>query len=290
MTDSYDHLSPSAQEWVHLSAAERIARMRMRRYIDFPRCRYVLDLMADQLTRPPGSLKVNILVWGESGQGKSTIMKKYLRDHPAVFDAAVGVRRTPVVAVEMPPMCDVRWLYFELLSAVDAPTTTARANLPLMADRIVKLYRMMEVRQIVIDELHNMLNGSVRQQRSLLAVIRHLSNTLEIPLVLFGTQDAREALMHDRQLARRFRFISLPTWDPGDEFNALVGSIIRSLPLRRPSQLTARALRMLATHTQGVTAHVFETVTELGVRAIETEEERITGADMVAYLKPPVVA
>lgn len=123
----------------------------------------------------------------------------------------------------------------------------------------------------------------------MLTVIRHLSNTLEIPLVLFGIQDAREALMHDRQLARRFRFVELPVWEPSEEFNALVGSVLRSLPLRRPSLLTTRALKMLAAHSQGVNANVFETLIELGVCAILSEEDRITANDVIEHLKLPAL-
>lgn len=290
MPDPYEHLAPSAREVIDLSAAERIAKLRTRKFMDYPRCRYILDLMAEQIDRPKGSIKLNLLIWGESGQGKSTIVRKYLRDHPPLSDRTRGIRRTPVVGIEMPPMCDIKWFYTDLLRAIDAPPETGRSQIPLMAERIVHLYRMMDVRQIVIDESHNMLMGTIRQQRTMLAVIRHLSNTLEIPLVLFGTQDAREALLHDRQLARRFRFVDLPIWEAGEEFNALVGSVLRTLPLRRPSVLTSRAIKVLATHSQGVTASIFETLIELGVRAIQSEEERITATDVIEHLKLPAIA
>lgn len=290
MADPYNHLGPTAREFISLSAAERIAKMRSRKFTDYPRCRYALDLMAERIERPQGSLKPNLLIWGEPGQGKTTIFRKHLLDHPAVFDREAGVRRTPVVGIEMPPMCDIKWFYTELLRAVGAPLGSGQSQIPLMAARIVELYRIMGVRQIAIDEAHNMLMGTVRQQRTMLAVIRNLTNILEIPLVLFGIQDAREALMHDRQLARRFHFVELPVWGVGEEFNALVGSVLRTLPLRRPSLLTARALKLLATHSQGVTAHVFETLIELGVIAIQSEEERITAKDVIEHLQLSAVA
>jgi hypothetical protein len=289
MTEAYGHLGPSALEAIALPPKERIAKIQSRRFTEYPRCRFILDLMRDQIEQPNGVIKPNLLVWGESGQGKSTIMTKHLRDHPAVFDKQAGVRRTAVVGLEMPPICDVKWFYIKLLGAIDAPVSEGRSNIPVVADRVVALYRLMGVRQILIDEAHNMLMGSVRQQRIMLTVIRHLSNELGIPLVLFGIQDAREAMMHDRQLTRRFRFVELPMWGAGEEFQALVGSILRSLPLRRPSPLTARALKALLSHSDGGTAKLFETLIDLGLDAIRSGEERITPEMINDYISLPVL-
>jgi hypothetical protein len=285
MSDDYTHLGPAARESIDCPAEERIIRINSRRFTDYPRCRSVLEMMTGQIAQPKGSLKPNHLIWGESGQGKSTIIKKHLREHVPVFDEAAGIRHTPVIGIEMPPMCDVRWFYGDLLRAIDAPLTPARGIHSALVQRIMKLYQMLGVRQIVIDEAHNMLVGSVNQQRAMLAAIRHISNQLEVPLVLVGTRDAREALMHDRQLTRRFRFIELPVWKEGQEFDALVGSVLRSLPLRRPSVVTPRALKTLVSHAEGITACVFETLVNLGVRAIETGEERITSAAIIEYTK-----
>ena len=51
MADPYDHLAPAAREVIALPATERIARMRSRRFAEYPRCRHVLDLMAEQIDR-----------------------------------------------------------------------------------------------------------------------------------------------------------------------------------------------------------------------------------------------
>ena len=55
---------------------------------------------------------------------------------------------------------------------------------------------------------------------------------------------------------------------------------LRTLPLRRPSTLTARSIRALLSHCGGTTAKLFETLIDLGIDAIQVGEERIT-ADMV---------
>jgi hypothetical protein len=114
----YQHLGKSAVEVIELSSEERINRMQGKRFTEFPRCRVILDLLHEQIQQPAGTIKPNILIWGGPGQGKTTIMKKHLRDHPAVFNERDGVRMMTVVGMEMPPMCDVKWLYSQMLRAI----------------------------------------------------------------------------------------------------------------------------------------------------------------------------
>ena len=111
MADGYGHLTPEAHDTARLPNAERIAWMRRRWFMEYPRCRQVLDLMEGQLAGTGAVAAPNLLVWGDPGQGKTTILHRHLRQHPIVADLAAGIRRTPVVAVEMPPVCDVRWFY-----------------------------------------------------------------------------------------------------------------------------------------------------------------------------------
>jgi Bacterial TniB protein len=117
--------------------------------------------------------------------------------------------------------------------------------------------KQLKVRVIVIDEGHNLLAGSPREQRVILQLFRHLSNELKASLVFLGIADAREAIAGDTQLSRRLDQMALPRWKADDEFQSLVIAILRSLPLRRPSALSAHSLRTLARATDGITAKVF---------------------------------
>ncbi len=53
-------------------------------------------------------------------------------------------------------------------------------------------------------------------------------------------------------------------------------AIIRNLPLREPTVLSARAVRKILQVTDGVTAKVFRLLNDLAIAAIETGVERIT--------------
>ena len=52
-------------------------------------------------------------------------------------------------------------------------------------------------------------------------------------------------------------------------------AIVRNLPLRQPTVLSARAVRKILQVTDGVTAKVFRILNDLAIEAIETGAERI---------------
>ena len=139
-----------------------------------------------------------------------------------------------------------------------------------MEVRALSILKHLKVRVIVIDEVHNLLAGSPREQRVILQLFRHLSNELKASLVCLGIADAREAIAGDTQLSRRLDQMALPRWKADDEFQGLVVAILRSLPLRRPSALSAQSLRTLTRATDGITAKVFGMLNELAVEAVRS--------------------
>src|SRR5580693_2189743 len=101
------------------------------------------------------------------------------------------------------------------------------------------------VQVLILDEIHNVLAASWREQRVVFNTLRYLSNELKLSLVCFGIMEARQAINGDVQLARRFDAVSLPRWTAGKEFEQLVLAIVRNLPLREPSVLTVKGLRRI---------------------------------------------
>ena len=81
--------------------------------------------------------------------------------------------------------------------------------------------------------------------------------------------------------------IPLPRWSAEESFEQLILAIIRNLPLRRPSILSARAVRRILQVTGGITARVFRMLNEMAIDAIETGAERITD-DAVERWRPAV--
>jgi hypothetical protein len=217
----------------------------------------------------------SIAIYGDSGMGKTMIMKRFRDEHPPSFNPVTGTLRTPVLAMEMTSRPGERRFYAELLTLLGAPQRP-RADIAEMEQAALRIMEAIGVQVLVIDEVHNILAGTYREQRIVLNTLRFLSNRLQISLVCFGVNEAREAISGDVQLARRFEQFTLGRWAANEQFETLIASILRNTPLRQPSVLTPKSLRRILQITKGVTANIFHVINSLAVDAIQDCREQIT--------------
>ena len=132
---------------------------------------------------------------------------------------------------------------------------------------------------LVIDEVHQLLAGSAREQRLSLNLIKSIANDLRISIVAVGTGDARHAIETDPQIRRRFDPFALPRWTETEDFRDFVCAFGKLYPLRKASQLGERALvqRSLSA-SDGITGPVTRLLSLAAVAAIRSSAERIDEA------------
>ena len=275
MTNTIPHLTTGATALLAEPTAERIRAMRSRRWVLYPRAKQALDRLDTLLQHPRGTRMPSIAICGDSGMGKTMIMKRFRDQHAPRFDRSTGALTTPVRAMEMVSRPGERRFYGELLTLLGAPQSP-RADITQMEQAALRIMKAIGVQVLVIDEVHNILAGTYREQRIVLNTLRFLSNRLQILLVCFGVNDAREAIGGDVQLARRFQQFTLSRWAANEEFENLVSSILRNTPLHRPSVLTAKSLRRILQTTDGITANIFHMINSLAIETVKDGSERIT--------------
>jgi hypothetical protein len=142
--------------------------------------------------------------------------------------------------------------------------------------KVLHLLRDIPVRVLIIDEIHHILAGHIAKQRHFLNVLKYLGNELKMPLVGVGTIDALRAIQTDPQMVNRFEPVALPRWEMNRDFQMLLASFERILPLRQPSLLAEPALatKLLAL-SEGTIGELFALLVAATVRAIRSGAERI---------------
>ena len=91
----------------------------------------------------------------------------------------------------------------------------------------------------------------------------------------------------DGEAARRLDQLVLPRWKGDEEFQEMVTAILRSLPHKRPSVLSAQGLRHLVRIADGITARVFGVLNELAIDAVATGAECISDT-VIETWKPAI--
>ncbi|PWW31525.1 TniB family NTP-binding protein [Chromohalobacter israelensis] len=267
------HLLPAAQGVARLPADERIQRIRADRWIGYPRAVEALNRLDTLYAWPSKQRMPNLLLVGPTNNGKSMIIEKFRRAHPASTDA--DQEHMPVLVVQMPSEPSVIRFYVALLAAMGAPLRP-RPRLPEMEPLALALLRKVGVRLLVIDELHNVLAGNSVNRREFLNLLRFLGNELRIPLVGVGTRDAYLAIRSDDQLENRFAPMMLPLWEADDACCSLLASFAASLPLRRHSPIaTPDMARYLLTRCEGTIGELAHLLMAAAVAAVESGEEAI---------------
>src|SRR5215218_2316253 len=165
MSEELLHLHPAYRSYALLSPDERIQWTRHDRWISYERAEQILVRLVDLLTYPPRDRMPALLIFGATG---------------------MGITRLPVAYVQMPPTPGERDFYKQLLVAMGTVVPTG-LSASTLRHRACVLARQLDVRVLVIDEIHAMLAGTFREQRIFLNALRFLANDLRIPLVCAGT-------------------------------------------------------------------------------------------------------
>lgn len=274
------HLSPTARDLLALDDEARIHAMQRDRWIDYARAGAVLDRLRHLLATPQRDRMPCLLLHVDSNIGKTQIVRKFMREHPPIFDEERGVELRQVICMQMPPLPDQKRFYSALLFEIGAPHSP-KASVTDLESVVRTLLRGMKPRVLVVDEVHHLLAGNYREQRAAMNLLKYLANDQKMCVVLVGTADAVVALQTDAQMSSRFTPMELPRWSESEEFRRFLHAFEKLLPLKRPSSLAQRdSVQFVLAATGGLTGAVASTVTRAAEFAIRDRSESISLAHL----------
>lgn len=273
---AYSHLNHSAIEALELSNADRIVKIRSERWIGYPKAKQALAKLEDLLIYPRTHRMPNLLIVGDTNNGKTMLVQRFTNLHPAIDNPSGEGIQAPVILVQAPPVPDEGRFYNAILELLFAPYRPSE-RVDKKQFQAIKLLRYVGLRVLIIDEIHHILAGNMNRQKAFLNVIKYLGNELQISIVGVGTKDAFRALQTDPQLSNRFEPVTLPRWEMDHDFQRLLASFERMLPLKLASNLSRQdmASRLYAM-TEGYIGELSRLLSEASVLAIHSEAESIS--------------
>lgn len=273
--ERYPHLAVQVAKVAGQDNEARIAYIRRDRFVLHRRAEDVLtDLemlyRMEDAVRPQGRLIV-----GRPLMGKSTIFDEFLRNHRASDNPEGDAAVVPVLLVQYPEAAS-EGVYPEILAKLNA-RLPVNAQPRIQRKAAVELLKSIGLRVLLIDELHNVLEGSANAQRKGLNSIKYLMNELRRPVVCAGTLEVFNAIKTDPQLDSRLKRLPLTRFKDDADFQELLAGFELLLPLREASGLYDE---MLSTQifqvTKGIVGEVVDLLNNAAIYAIENGLECIT--------------
>ena len=263
---------------------ERINKILKNNWISYPKSTDVIKALNQLLLFPKSHRMQNLLIIGESNNGKTTIARRFLHKNPSFISSDIDIESglmfdtviRPVVMIQCPHIPDEKRLYHNILEQLNLPYRKS-SKVDYLSEFVIQSLIEMKVKVLILDEIHHVLSGTPRKQREFLALIKYISNKAEVSLVGIGTNEANYALNSDDQLATRFDKLIIPRWQYDDNFLRLLATIENLYSLENKSDLTGTKIsKEIYNLSKGNLGEILKIIKLSAINAIETKEEKIT--------------
>lgn len=288
MSLSTDHLNENVKQLLLLPDEERMRAIYRPRWIGYTKAKAILERLNKLLNHPKTHRMPNLLIVGDTNNGKTMIINRFESFNPANDNPNGDSIIVPTLIVQSPESPDEGRFYNSILEKLSV-AYGKRDIADHKKYQVLTIFKRIGLKMLIIDELQDIMAGSLLKQRQMLIAIKHLGNELKIPIVGVGTRDAFNAIQTDPQLANRFESFLLTKWEIGNDYLSLLASFERMLPLKKPSNLinTELAIKLL-NMSEGIIGELAAILNKATEEAIRTKQENISLAllDKLEWLSP----
>lgn len=271
-----NHLEPKIAQLLNLPKEARIAELKKKKWIGYNTANKVLAKMEDLLNHPKTHRMPNLLIKSDTNNGKSFLLKRFIKSHPSYENHDSESLVIPVVSIEVPsePTPDV--IYSLILQAMHIPYRDSYKK-EVKSRKVLDAFERFGVRMLIIDELHVLMNTTKLKKAQLLDTLKYIGNTTQVVIVGAGTMEAHTAIVSDGQLANRFEPVVLPQWKLNTDYRKLLATFELIIPLEQPSDLQSQLIATeIFSMSSGWIGEINEILTRSAIKAISSGEERIT--------------
>ena len=187
---SSTHVHPKIQWLLDDTDDARVSFINEDKWFDYPVAEKIFDRLEQMLVYPKSPRMPNLLIYGESDNGKTQLIREFATRHP-IIETPTGIRADFLV-VTTPHKPSIGDFIGDILFSIGSPVANSRA-----AARTLQLRQILPkigLKMLAVDDIHDVTLGGPFHQKYFLAGLRKLGGDLQISLVVLGTQAALSAL------------------------------------------------------------------------------------------------
>lgn len=282
------NLTNEAFEYLNKSDEERIVYCKKDHWIGYGSAVKLIEILEDKFLDPPQMRHEGLLIYGDSNNGKTAILKRMYELHKTKLDYVTkdgeAIYEIPIIYFQAPTIPDESRLYSLILDELCVPQK--RTDKVVVKANLAKHYlNKLGTKMILIDEIHSALRGNLNKQRTFIDDLKQLSNSLSLTIVLAGTREAYSALSIGTETGSRFPALELPRWNNDRKFKSFIATYERCLPLKEASNIAdnAELVNALFYQSEGLVGKTVNLLKKAAIKAIKSKREYIT-VDDIEYL------
>jgi hypothetical protein len=282
------NLTKEAFEYLSKSDEKRIIYCKKDHWIGYGSAVKLIEILEDKFLDPPQMRQEGLLIYGDSNNGKTAILKRMYDLHKTKLDYVTkdgeAIYEIPIIYFQAPTIPDESRLYSLILDELCVPQK--RTDKVVVKANLAKHYlNKLGTRMILIDEIHSALRGNLNKQRTFIDDLKQLSNSLSLTIVLAGTREAYSALSIGNETGSRFPALELPRWNNDKKFRSFVATYERCLPLKEASNMAENSelLNTLFYQSEGLIGKTVNLLKKAAIKAINSKREYII-VDDIEYL------
>ena len=169
------NLIPEAIEYLSKSDEERILYCKKDHWIGYGAAVKLIEILEDKFLDPPQMRHEGLLIYGDSNNGKTAILKRMYELHKTKLDYVTkdgeAIYEIPIIYFQAPTIPDESRLYSLILD--ELCVAKHRNDKVSMKAQLAKQHlSKLGTRMILIDEIHSSLRGNLNKQRTFIEIGR----------------------------------------------------------------------------------------------------------------------
>jgi hypothetical protein len=274
-----DHLTEFTRNFLNncgeKDVEKRIRLIQTDNWIGYLSARKIVERIENLIEMERMNRMHSMLILGSTDNGKTSIRKR-VESRYRMTTTESGKIQMPVVSIQMPPGPDVRCFYNSILKGMMLPIVFS-GKIDFIRDIVIDSLREYNVRCLMIDEVQHLDRIPDKKQRTILDTMKYISNEILLPMVTFGTLEARNVFARDSQLDNRFKKVYLTRWECNEDFQRLLCTYEAILPLKEPSNLSEPSMaQFIYSLTNGTIGEIVTLIRLAAIESVRSGFERIT--------------
>lgn len=292
----FGHLTEDTHALLNAPLERRLDRIDEDIFIPWHFAESALRELARLFRLPEGTRRPIMLLVGESGQGKSTLLDEFMQRHGIDRESFIGKSgRQELFVLSLAGLENGDEFHYRILRHLGEPVPSSRdAKKSGLLDISAAALLRSKPRLFVYEECQSLARVQNPEVEKVLESIRHISNVTRRPIAMLGSAEMDLPLRRSRHTATRFERFVLPAWTDIPELRSFVDAELSHMPLPQPSPITDDvSLHRLIGWSNGVTEYIVKTLRRACREAIYSERDCITfdllDQSKTLWTPPPVL-